>query len=273
MSTTHTTEPAARINRPADHPGGAPRGSAPQRDVSRRRAARVAGLAYVGLFFIGLFANFFVLDGLIESGDATTTAANLRESEGLFRFGLVGFLVIFALDVVVAWALHLVFRPINRDLSLLAAWFRLAYTTLLGMATVFLFLALHQVTGADYLTAFDPAQLDAQAMSYLDGFATTWVIGLLLFGVHLLLLGWMILTSGTISRALGYLLMLAGAGYVVDTLAHALLGNYLEYEGVFLAIVAVPAVIGEFALTLWLLLRAGDQPARSIQERRVEVHG
>ena len=56
-------------------------------------------------------------------------------------------------------------------------------------------------------------------------------------------------------------------------LAHALLGNYLEYEGVFLAIVAVPAVIGEFALTLWLLFRAGDQPARSIQERRVEVHG
>ena len=43
---------------------------------------------------------------------------------------------------------------------------------LVVLCTVFLFLALHQVTGADYLTAFDPAQLDAQAMSYLDGFAT-----------------------------------------------------------------------------------------------------
>jgi len=231
----------------------------PVRTTSRRQAAKVAGLAYIGLFFLGMFANFFVLEGLIESGDATATASNLRESEGLFRAGLVGFLVIFALDVVVAWALHLVFKPLHRDLSLLAAWFRLAYTTLLGVATVFLFLALDLVTGPDYLTAFDPAQLDAQAMSYLDAFAITWVIGLLLFGIHLALLGWMIVTSGTISRALGYLLLVAGAGYVIDTLGHALLGTYQDYESLFLVIVAVPAVIGELALTLWLLFRAGDE--------------
>lgn len=237
----------------------APDHTARDREVSRHQAAKVAGIAYVGLFLLGMFANFFVLEGLIESDDATATASNIRESEGLFRAGLVGFLVIFALDVVVAWALHLIFRPLNRDLSLLAAWFRLAYTTLLGVATVFLFLALDQVSGADYLTAFDPALLDAQAMSYLDAFATTWVIGLLLFGVHLMLLGSMVLASGTISRTLGYLLVLAGTGYVIDTLAHALLGNYQEYETLFLLIVAVPAVIGEFAFTLWLLFRAGGE--------------
>jgi hypothetical protein len=259
MHTTTVSERSDRVDRPT---GGtdlnARNPSTGDREVSRRQAAKIAGLAYVGLFVLGMFANFFVLEGLIESGDATATASNIRESEGLFRAGLVGFLVIFALDVVVAWALHLIFRPLNRDLSLLAAWFRLAYTTLLGVATVFLFLALDQVSGADYLTAFDPAQLDAQAMSYLDAFATTWVIGLLLFGVHLVLLGSMVLTSGTISRALGYLLVLAGAGYVVDTLAHALLGNYQDYETLLLLVVAVPAVIGEFAFTLWLLFRAGE---------------
>jgi hypothetical protein len=259
MHTTTTT-----ISDPVDRPTGgtdldAPDHSARDREVSRRQAAKIAGIAYVGLFFLGMFANFFVLEGLVESGDTTATASNIRESEGLFRAGLAGFLVIFALDVVVAWALHVVFRPLNRDLSLLTAWFRLAHTTLLGVATVFLFLALDQVSGADDLTAFDPAQLDAQAMSYLDAFATTWVIGLLLFGVHLVLLGSMVLTSGTISRALGYLLVLAGAGYVIDTLAHALLGNYQDHETLFLLIVAVPAVIGELAFTLWLLFRAGEE--------------
>lgn len=250
MSTTTINQPVDRFDRPV----------AAARTVSRRQAAKVAGIAYVGLFLLGMFANFFVLEGLIESGDAAATASNLRESEGLFRAGLVGFLVIFALDVAVAWALHLVFKPINRDLSLLAAWFRLAYTTLLGVAAVFLFLALDLVSGPDYLTAFDPSQLDAQAMSYLDVFATTWVIGLLLFGIHLVLLGSMILTSGTISRALGSLLVLAGAGYVIDTLAHALLGNYQDYETLFLVIVAAPAVIGELAFTFWLLFRAADEP-------------
>ena len=119
--------------------------------------------------------------------------------------------------------------------------------------------AMTACSGMTSSSDFDPAQLDAQAMSYLDAFAITWVIGLLLFGIHLVLLGWMIVTSGTISRALGYLLLVAGAGYVIDTLGHALLGTYQDYESLFLVIVAVPAVIGELALTLWLLFRAGDE--------------
>ena len=233
----------------------------PSQGVRPRHAALAAGVSYLGLFVLGLFANFFVLDGLIEPGDATATVTNIRESEGLFRAGLVGFLAIFVLDVVIAWALHIIFRPINRELSLLTAWFRLIYTTLLGVATLFLFLALEVISGANYLTAFTPDQLNAQAMAYLDAFNVTWLIGLLMFGIHLLLLGYMVLKSGTINRALGYVLMLAGAGYIIDTGSNALLGSYDDYETLFLLIVAIPSVIGEFAVGLWLLLRAGKEPA------------
>lgn len=238
--------------------------------MTRRQAAKIAGIGYLVLFFGGIFANFFVLEGLIESGDATATAANIRESEGLFRAGLAAFLVIFVLDVVIAWALHIIFKPTNRDLSLLTAWFRVVYTAFLGVAAIFLFLALEQVSGAGYLTAFDSAQLDAQAMSYLEAFNSAWLIGLLLFGIHLALLGHMIVSSGIANRALGYVLMLAGAGYVIDTVAHALLGNYNDYETLFLMIVAIPAVIGEFAFTLWLLFRAGNEPAGSKPSTEVE---
>ena len=56
---------------------------------------------------------------------------------------------------------------------------------------------------------------------------------------------------------LGILLMLAGAGYVIDTLANAFLANYDDYATVFLLIVAVPSVVGELAFTIWLLWRGG----------------
>jgi hypothetical protein len=79
------------------------------------------------------------------------------------------------------------------------------------------------------------------------------------FGIHLALLGSLILTSGYIPKVLGVLLILAGAGYVIDTMANALLANYGDYETTFLLIVAVPSVIGEFAFTIWLLLRGGKQ--------------
>ena len=85
-----------------------------------------------------------------------------------------------------------------------------------------------------------------------------------MFGIHLVLLGYMILRTGITNRALGYILMLAGAGYIIDTGAHALLGNYDDYETLFGLIVAIPSVIGELSVGLWLLLRAGkEQPSQN----------
>lgn len=62
-------------------------------DPSPRGAAQIAGVGYVVLFVLGIFANFVVREGLIESGDAQATAANIIESEGLFRIGLISFMV------------------------------------------------------------------------------------------------------------------------------------------------------------------------------------
>jgi Domain of unknown function (DUF4386) len=228
-------------------------------EVSRRQAARIAGYGYLAIFVLAIFANFFVRERLIEPDDAAATASNIIGSEALFRLGLVGFLVVFVLDLVIAWALYVLFRHQSRDISLLTAWFRLVYTSLLGVALLFLFLVLQVVSGADYLTAFQAAQLDAQVTLFLEGFDAAWLIGLVCFGIHLALLGSLVLTSGDIPKILGVLLILAGAGYVIDTLANALLANYGDYETAFMLIVALPSVIGEFAFTIWLLLRGGKE--------------
>ena len=181
------------------------------------------------------------------------------DSETLFRVGLVSFLIVFVLDVIVAWALYLFFRAVNRDVSLLTAWFRLTYAILLGAALVFFFFALELVSGADHLAAFDTGQLDAQVLVYLDAFNDLWLIGLGVFGIHLALLGYLILESAHIPRALGVLLLVAGAAYVINSLADALLSNYDDYEAIFVTLVAVPSVIGELAFPIWLLLRGGKE--------------
>jgi len=225
--------------------------------TSPRRAAQIAGAGYVLLFVLGIFANFFVREGLIVNGDAQATAANIVESEGLFRLGLVSFLVVFVLDVIVAWALYIVFRNTNRDVSLLAAWFRIVYTVFLGVAAVFFFQALQVLGGSDFLNAFDSEQLNAQALVALDTFNATWLIGLVGFGIHLMLLGYLVIGSGSAPKALGFVLIAAGTGYVIDTVANAFLANYNDYESIFLIIVAVPSILGEGWLGLWLLLKAG----------------
>jgi hypothetical protein len=217
----------------------------------------LAGIGYVALFALGIFANFFVREGLVVTGDAQATAANIAESEGLFRLGMVSFLVIFVLDIVVAWALYLVFRRASRDISLVAAWARLVYTVFLGVALIFIFQALQLLGGAGSLDVFAPDQLNAQALVAIDTFNSAWLIGLVAFGIHLALLGYLILRFRFAPKALGYLLLAAGAAYGIDTTAHTLLSNYADYETGFTAMVAVPAVIAEGWFGLWLLFRAG----------------
>ena len=237
-------------------------------ETSPRRAARIAGVGYLVIFVLSIFANFVVRTSLVESGDAATTVANIRDAEGLFRLGLVSFMVVVVVDVAIAWALYIVFKSVSRELSLLTAWFRLVSTVFLGVALVFFFETLQLLSGADYLKAFDDQQLNAQVMVALDAFDDAWLIGLACFGIHLVLLGSLVMRCDVGSRILGVVLMIAGIAYVTDTLAHALLANYDDLETVFLVLVAVPSVIGELWLGLWLLLRGG---AAEIQRERAGV--
>lgn len=226
-------------------------------ETTPRQAALVAGVGYVLLFALAFFANFFVRESLVVVGDAAATAANIADAEMLFRFGLVAFLVVFLVDVPVAWALYILFRGAHKDLSLLTAWFRIVYTVFLGIAGIFFFQTLKLLSGADFLGVFADEQLHAQALLAMDSFNATWLIGLAAFGLHLVLLGWLIISSGYAPRALGWVLIISGCAYVIDTTAHALLANYDDVAMVLLMIVAIPSILAEGWFGLWLLLRGG----------------
>lgn len=240
-STTHDSTANPALN------GG------PARSFPRRRAARIAGISYLVMFVLAIFANFVVREGLVEPGDPAATVTNITDSIGLFRLGLIGFFAIFLLDVVIAWALHMVFRDVNQDVSLATAWFRLVYTVLLGVALVSMFQVLQIVGGSDFLGALGADQVNSMTMSELASFESTWLIGLGAFGIHLVLLGWLIVRSELVSKILGYVLIVAGIAYVLDTVARGGLAGYQSVADVFLVAVAVPSMIGEAWLGLWLL--------------------
>ncbi len=202
------------------------------------------------MFALAIFANFVVREGLVEQDNAAATVANITESIGLYRLGLVAFLSIFVLDGVIAWALHMVFRNTDRDLSLAAAWFRLIYTALLGVGLVWLFQVPAIVNGPSYLAS---DQIAAQTMLAIESFDSAWQIGLAAFGIHLVLLGVLVVRSGLMPRSLGYILAAAGVAYVIDTVAQGVLGDYDAVAGVLLVIVALPSMVGEGWIGLSLL--------------------
>jgi hypothetical protein len=232
-------------------------------DMSHRQAALVAGGAYVVIIVLALFANFFVLGGLIESDDAAATVGNIADSEVLFRSGVAALVLTFVMDVVAAWGLYVFFQRTSRELSTLAAWFRVATAAISAVALLCLLVVLRLVGGEGYTAAFETDQRNAQVMLFLDAHVYGWTIGLVFFGFHLLLLGYLIVKSDYAPRILGVLVVVAGAGYVVIYLARILLPGYEDYENVAMGLLVLLAVPGEFGLTGWLLWRGG-KPARQV---------
>lgn len=221
-------------------------------DISQPKAAMVAGFGLLAMTIFALFA-FSVQQDLIVSGDAATTAHNIMADELLFRIVISSFLMVIILDVVVAWALYVLLKPVNSSLSLLAAWSRLVYAIIFGVALANLFVVLDLLSGADYLTAFETDQLNAQLMLSLNAFDHVWDIGFVFFGIHLALLGYLVFKSDYIPGILGVLLIVAGLSYLIDYLAIILFPSFD---------VAISQVLGwgELLFMFWLLLKGGKIP-------------
>ncbi|MCB1246434.1 MAG: DUF4386 domain-containing protein [Acidimicrobiia bacterium] len=240
--------------------------------VSPRVAARLAGVSYLAMFVLAIVANFVVRERLIAPGDAAATATNIGESIGLFRIGLLAFLGIFVLDVAIAWTLHVVFRGVSRDLSLVAAWFRVVYSALLGVGLAALFNVAQLVDGTSF-AFLDSGQVQVQTMVALSFFEMVWLVGLVSFGIHLVLLGILVMRSGLVTKVLGYVLAAAGVAYVADTVAHGVMPDYDTVAGVFLVVVAIPSIVGEGWLGLWLVGTHSIRGRFEGSEGRRVVHG
>ena len=227
-------------------------------DTSLRGAALAAGFGLLLMTICAVFAEFFVFQKLIVPGNAATTAQNITAGETLFRAGVGAFLIVILCDVVVAWALYVYLKPANPILSLLAGWLRLVYAVMFGVALANTLGVLRLLHGAPDVTALEPAQMHARVMLLLNAFRDGWAVGFVFFGFHLGVVGYLAFTSGYIPRGLGVLLMIAGAGYLIDNFGKSVVPAFD---------VSVSAVTGwgELLFMFWLLSKGvSAQPPQGL---------
>ena len=224
-------------------------------DMSQRKAARIAGFGYLIILVAALFAEFFVRQSLIVPGDAATTVNNIIANELLFRSSVVGWLIALIFDVVVALALYVLLKPVNKSLALLAAWFRLIHAAIAGINLLNGFLALQLLGGAEYLSILEPNQLHALVLPFLNVHSYGLSIGISFFAPHLLILGYLVFKSGYLPKITGILLIIASILYLIDNLAYFLLPSYMT--PMFLALLIL---VAESVFFLWLLFKGGKIP-------------
>ena len=219
--------------------------------LSLRQAALTAGIAY--LLMPVAYAELSIFPKLVIPGDIEQTAQNVTAHGKLFFVGILCHLVTLMLDVIIAWALYVLFVPVNRSLSLLTAWFRLVYTMVALMGLFKLVTVLRLLTTPAYLEAFGSAGLHAQVMLLLNSFRYDWSLSLLIFGIHLALLGYLICRSRYVPWIIGILLALDGLGWVINGLRPYLYPN--ANLGFFFTMSFV-----ELIFPLWLVIRGWKIP-------------
>jgi hypothetical protein len=214
-------------------------------EASPRPSARITGVVYLLYFLTAILGEFF-LRGLVVDGDAAATANNLLAHQPLFRLGWATGLISTACYIAVTALFYGLFKPVNRSLSLVAAFLSLAGCTILAFSSLFQLAPLVVLGGSQYLSVFTVEQLRALALMFLELSAQAVNICFVFFGFYCLLIGYLIFKSAFLPRILGVLMAFAGLGWLA--FLSPPLANYL------LTYIEVIGILAEASLMVWLLV-------------------
>ncbi|MCO5245691.1 MAG: DUF4386 domain-containing protein [Caldilinea sp.] len=228
---------------------------------TNNKTARIAGFLYL-LYIVVTIGADVSRSRLIVFGDATATASNILASEWLFRIGFVSDVLAGVLFLWAAWALYVLLKPVNKNVALLFLLLNLAGVAVQSINMLNLFAAALLLNGADYLNVFQTDQLQALAMFFLYLYKNGFMIAQFFYAAWLFPLGYLVFKSGYLPKILGIILIVECFGWLMRPFQFFLLPAYVEISYLSFAI----GFIGEFGLTLWLLIMgAKDEPSSLTQ--------
>ena len=215
---------------------------------SLRRTARATGAMYFALGVAGILGFLVIRPQLYAPGDPTATLNNLVDNQGLARVGVVLEMGIVVAQALTALWFYRLFRSVDRFAAgAITAFGMVNAVAILGSAA---FLATAAQIAANPL---DDATAQVQ-LAYIVS-ENLWGVGALFFGLWLIPMGACVLLSKAMPRALGWILIVGGAGYLVNAFVTYLAPDLDSVAGV----LVVPATIGEFWMIAYLLFRGIKQ--------------
>ncbi len=214
--------------------------------VSPRLMARTAGVFQLleGLTSAG--GQVVILGSLVVAGDATATATKILAHEPLYWLGFASSLIAVAFHLAWAFLFYELFKPVNRRLSILAAFVILVGCALQAVSALLYLAPLLILNGGSSLSAFTPNQVQALALLFLKLNAQAFDVYLVFFGFWCILIGYLIFRSTFLPRILGVLLAIDGVGwatYLSPPLASSLF-----------PVIAVASGVAELPLMVWLIV-------------------
>lgn len=215
--------------------------------MKQRKAAKITGVALLTMTVIAIFSIGYAYDQFDKPKQLEWLKNNINQNIGLYYSMLTGILLIIILDFIVSYTLYKYFEEDKRKLALLSGIIRAIYTVFFGIATY-------------YLTKnVNTNELTNQIIkSNFEQFQTIWNFGLVIFGFHILLIGYLMKVNREIPNILSYITIIAGISYMLTSLLKLEVPNS-QLVNTLVMILALPMTIGELGLAIWLLIKGGKK--------------
>jgi len=194
---------------------------------------------------------------LARSAEPAALAEGIAALGDVFRWGALGWFVAIIGDVIRAWGLYIIFKRVSANGALLGVLWMLLHDAVFGFG-LFGLLGASEVAGhVGPFATLAPEQSEPLMMTLLEAHHYGFTIGLMFFSFHLLVNGVLTLRADFMPRVLGVLLLVASVGYLVDA---GMAFVMVDPPALVSQLVALPNLVGELAVVVWLVVRARKVP-------------
>ncbi|MBT4483619.1 MAG: DUF4386 domain-containing protein [Candidatus Latescibacteria bacterium] len=220
--------------------------------TSQHKAAKVAGVMFLFSFLVPFLNWTFVLSKFIVAENVIATAKNIIANEFQFRIGITIELIMSIGLTVLALALYIILKPVNKNLALLSLLWKLVETTIVVAIALVSFIALQVLNGGAYLTVFTPEQLQAPVGFLLNVHTALYSIPMVFLGLDMMVFSYLFLKSKYIPRILAGFGILSFALIFIHALMFILAPKYATMP-INQIIFWAPSGLFEIIIGIWLL--------------------
>lgn len=224
-----------------------------------KRLARVAGALYLLVAVLAGFSHEYATAKVYLPGDAATTGLRVVENAGLVRIGVVSNIFMGLAWLGLAMSLCLLLRHASENLARAMVILVAIGTGIVCLNEVFQFAALLVATEQSYVAGLGAAASNALVLLLFALHHYGALISVVFMGLWLVPLGYLAYKSGMFPKALGVLLVVGGACYVVGMLAVYLVPGF--GEAVYAFITLVPTVAEVWMVGYLLAIGVRSSPA------------
>jgi len=182
--------------------------------MSRNKKARIAGILYLLLIICGFTYLVYVPSELIDLQNATKTIEKIRDSELLFRFGIVTAICSFLIFIMLPLALYNLLKNVNKVSAKFMVLFALISVPISFVNILNKFSVLTLINKSEFEQKLGQTEFQTQVMLYLENYNNGVQLSQIFWGLWLLPFGYLVYKSGFLPKILGIFLMAGCFGYI-----------------------------------------------------------